>query len=39
MARDLQPQGIHVAYVNVDGAIDLPLIRERFKDLKDEGTC
>jgi NAD(P)-dependent dehydrogenase (short-subunit alcohol dehydrogenase family) len=30
MARDLQPQGIHVAYVNVDGAIDTPFIRERF---------
>jgi NADP-dependent 3-hydroxy acid dehydrogenase YdfG len=36
MARDLQPQGIHVAYVNVDGAIDMPVIRERFKDLKEE---
>jgi len=36
MARDLQPQGIHVAYVNVDGAIDMPFIRQRFPDLKDE---
>lgn len=34
MARDLQPQGIHVAYVNVDGAIDMPFIRERFPHLK-----
>lgn len=33
MARDLQPQGIHVAYVNVDGAIDMPFIRERFPQL------
>ena len=33
MARDLQPQGIHVAYVNVDGAIDMPAIRERFPQL------
>jgi NADP-dependent 3-hydroxy acid dehydrogenase YdfG len=36
MARDLQPQGIHVAYINVDGAIDMPAIRERFPQLKDE---
>jgi NAD(P)-dependent dehydrogenase (short-subunit alcohol dehydrogenase family) len=36
MARDLQPRGIHVAYVNVDGAIDMPFIRERFPQLKDE---
>jgi NAD(P)-dependent dehydrogenase (short-subunit alcohol dehydrogenase family) len=36
MARDLQPQGIHVAYVNVDGAIDMPFIRQRFPDLKEE---
>ncbi|HEY9159159.1 SDR family NAD(P)-dependent oxidoreductase [Candidatus Binatus sp.] len=34
MARDLQPHGIHVAYVNVDGAIDMPFIRERFPQLK-----
>jgi NADP-dependent 3-hydroxy acid dehydrogenase YdfG len=26
MARDLGPQGIHVAYVNIDGAIDMPFI-------------
>jgi NAD(P)-dependent dehydrogenase (short-subunit alcohol dehydrogenase family) len=26
MARDLGPQGIHVAYINVDGAIDMPAI-------------
>jgi NADP-dependent 3-hydroxy acid dehydrogenase YdfG len=36
MARDLGPQGIHVAYINVDGAIDMPFIRQRFPDLKDE---
>jgi NAD(P)-dependent dehydrogenase (short-subunit alcohol dehydrogenase family) len=36
MARDLGPQGIHVAYINVDGAIDMPFIRERFPELKDE---
>jgi NADP-dependent 3-hydroxy acid dehydrogenase YdfG len=33
MARDLQPHGIHVAYVNVDGAIDMPFIRERYPQL------
>ena len=36
MARDLQPQGIHVAYVNVDGAIDMPAIRERFPQLSED---
>ena len=36
MARDLQPQGIHVGYVNVDGAIDTPFIRERFPQVKDD---
>jgi NAD(P)-dependent dehydrogenase (short-subunit alcohol dehydrogenase family) len=36
MGRDLQPQGIHVAYVNVDGAIDMPAIRERFPQLSDD---
>jgi NADP-dependent 3-hydroxy acid dehydrogenase YdfG len=36
MARDLGPQKIHVAYINVDGAIDMPFIRERFPQLKDE---
>ena len=28
MARDLGPQGIHVAYINVDGPIDMPFIRQ-----------
>jgi NAD(P)-dependent dehydrogenase (short-subunit alcohol dehydrogenase family) len=36
MARDLQPHGIHVAYINIDGAIDMPFIRQRFPELKDE---
>jgi NAD(P)-dependent dehydrogenase (short-subunit alcohol dehydrogenase family) len=36
MARDLGPKLIHVAYVNVDGAIDMPLIRQFAPDLKDE---
>jgi len=36
MARDLQPQGIHVAYINVDGPIDMPFIRKRVPDIKEE---
>jgi NAD(P)-dependent dehydrogenase (short-subunit alcohol dehydrogenase family) len=32
MAREFGPQGIHVATVIVDGAIDMPAIRERFRD-------
>jgi NAD(P)-dependent dehydrogenase (short-subunit alcohol dehydrogenase family) len=36
LARDLGPQGIHVAYVNIDGAIDIPAIRQRFPNLKEE---
>jgi NAD(P)-dependent dehydrogenase (short-subunit alcohol dehydrogenase family) len=36
MARDLQPQGIHVAYVNVDGGIDMPMLRKYLPDAKDE---
>jgi len=34
MARDLGPRGIHVAYVNVDGAIDMPFIHRLRPDLK-----
>jgi NAD(P)-dependent dehydrogenase (short-subunit alcohol dehydrogenase family) len=36
MARDLGPQGIHVAYVNIDGAIDMPLIRRLRPDMPTE---
>ncbi len=36
MARDLHPQGIHVGYVNVDGGIDMPLLRSFLPDAKDE---
>ena len=36
MARDLGPRGIHVAYVNVDGIIDIPHIRKQMPSLKDE---
>jgi NAD(P)-dependent dehydrogenase (short-subunit alcohol dehydrogenase family) len=36
LARDLQPQGIHVGYVNVDGGIDMPLLRHLLPQAKDE---
>jgi len=36
MSRDLHPQGIHVAYVNVDGAIDMPAVRRMLPHAKDE---
>jgi NAD(P)-dependent dehydrogenase (short-subunit alcohol dehydrogenase family) len=36
LARDLGPRGIHVAYVNVDGIIDIPHTRSRMRSLKDE---
>ncbi len=36
MARELGPQGIHVAHVIVDGAIDTPWIRETFPEMAAE---
>lgn len=30
LARDLSPKGIHVAWINVDGGIDTPRVRERY---------
>lgn len=36
MARDLGPQGVHVAYVNVDGAIDMPFIHKLRPELTKE---
>ena len=36
LARDLHPQGIHVAYINVDGGIDMPLLRKLRPDVRDE---
>jgi NAD(P)-dependent dehydrogenase (short-subunit alcohol dehydrogenase family) len=36
MSRDLHPQGVHVAYINIDGAIDMPVVREHLPHLKDE---
>ncbi len=36
MARDLGPQGIHVAWVNVDGPIDMPAIHRLRPHLQEE---
>jgi NAD(P)-dependent dehydrogenase (short-subunit alcohol dehydrogenase family) len=36
MARELGPEGIHVAHVVVDGAIDMPWIRENFPQIVEE---
>ncbi|MBF6561305.1 MAG: SDR family NAD(P)-dependent oxidoreductase [Candidatus Binataceae bacterium] len=36
MSRDLHPQGIHVAYVNVDGGIDMPMLRKFRPEAKTE---
>jgi NAD(P)-dependent dehydrogenase (short-subunit alcohol dehydrogenase family) len=36
MARDLGRQGIHVAYVNIDGAIDMPFIHRLRPELAKE---
>jgi NAD(P)-dependent dehydrogenase (short-subunit alcohol dehydrogenase family) len=33
MARELAPQGIHVAHVVIDGVIDTPWIRENFAEM------
>jgi NAD(P)-dependent dehydrogenase (short-subunit alcohol dehydrogenase family) len=34
MAREFGPQGIHVASIIIDGAIDMPAIHRMFPDLK-----
>lgn len=36
MARELGQEGIHVAHVIVDGAIDMPWIRENFPQIVEE---
>lgn len=35
MARQLGPEGIHVAYIVIDAVIDIPWTRERYKDKPD----
>jgi NAD(P)-dependent dehydrogenase (short-subunit alcohol dehydrogenase family) len=37
MARELGPQGVHVAHVVIDGAIDTPWIRENFPAIVESG--
>jgi len=40
LARELGPEGIHVAHVVIDGAIDTPFIRDNFPEryrLKEQG--
>jgi NAD(P)-dependent dehydrogenase (short-subunit alcohol dehydrogenase family) len=36
MARDLGPKGIHVAWINVDGPIDMPFIHQLRPGIKEE---
>jgi NAD(P)-dependent dehydrogenase (short-subunit alcohol dehydrogenase family) len=36
MARELGSQGVHVAYINIDGGIDSERARERAKDKPDD---
>lgn len=37
LARDLGPQGVHVAYIVVDALIDMPFARRRRPQLSDDG--
>ncbi len=36
LARDLGPKGIHVAWINIDGVIDIPAVRQRYPQMKSE---
>jgi NAD(P)-dependent dehydrogenase (short-subunit alcohol dehydrogenase family) len=36
LARDLGPRGIHIAWINIDGGIDIPHVRARYPEMKDE---
>jgi NAD(P)-dependent dehydrogenase (short-subunit alcohol dehydrogenase family) len=36
IARDLGPQGLHVAYLIIDAVIDVPWTRDRFKEASDD---
>lgn len=38
LSREFAPQGIHVANVIIDGVIDIPRVRERWGEQKEEGT-
>ncbi len=35
LARDLGPRGIHVAWISIDGVIEVPGVRERYAQLGD----
>jgi NAD(P)-dependent dehydrogenase (short-subunit alcohol dehydrogenase family) len=39
MARELGPQGIHVAYVVIDAIIDIRWTRRQFPDVPEERFC
>jgi NAD(P)-dependent dehydrogenase (short-subunit alcohol dehydrogenase family) len=36
LSRDLSPRGIHVAWINVDGIIDIPRVRKAYPQIKAE---
>lgn len=36
LSRDLGPKGIHVAWINIDGGIDIPRVRARYPEIKEE---
>lgn len=36
IARELGPKGVHVAYMIIDAVIDVPRMRERFRDKPDD---
>lgn len=36
LAREFQPQKVHIAHVNIDGVVDLPRTREKWTGKKDE---
>ncbi len=36
LARDLGPRGIHVAWINIDGGIDIPRVRQGNPHFKEE---
>jgi NAD(P)-dependent dehydrogenase (short-subunit alcohol dehydrogenase family) len=36
LARDLGPRGIHVVWINIDGGIDIPRVRQGNPHFKDE---
>jgi len=39
MARELGPKGVHVAYVVIDAAIDVPWQRKRLPNARDDFFC